>query len=127
MGTLLVSIFLSIPLVGAFAMFALGISVIYRASRVLNLAHGAMAMVPAYVFYTLAEKAHIPTPVSLVLAVATGALLGVGVERVFVNRLRGQGPTAQTVGTVAVTGLLIALPYGSGADWTRETQRSAER
>ena len=109
MITLLLSIFLSIPLIGAFVMFALGISAIYRASRVLNLAHGAMAMVPAYVFYTLVAKASVPMLLALPLAVASGALLGVGVERIFVRRLRAQGPTAQTVGTVAVAGLLIAL------------------
>jgi ABC-type branched-subunit amino acid transport system ATPase component/branched-subunit amino acid ABC-type transport system permease component len=103
-----VNVFLSIPLVGAFAMFALGIAVIYRASRVLNLAHGAMAMVPAYVFYSLA-RAGVPIVVDLPLAIVSGALLGVLVERVFVRRLRPQGPTAQTVGTVAVAGLLIAL------------------
>src|SRR4028118_1472099 len=38
MSDLLVYLFLSIPLIGAFAMFAMGISVIYRASRALNLA-----------------------------------------------------------------------------------------
>src|SRR2546425_774620 len=90
-------------------MFALGISVIYRASRVLNLAHGAMAMIPAYVFFTLVSKAGVPTLLALPVAVISGAALGVGVEMVFVRRLRPQGPTAQTVGTVAVTGLLIAL------------------
>lgn len=100
--------FLSIPLIGAFAMFAIGISVIYRASRVLNLAHGAMAMIPAYLFYTL-DKGGLPKLVAFPLAVFSGALLGVLVERVFVRRLRAQGPTAQTVGTVAVTGLLIAV------------------
>jgi ABC-type branched-subunit amino acid transport system ATPase component/branched-subunit amino acid ABC-type transport system permease component len=99
---------LSIPLIGAYAMFALGISVIYRASRVLNLAHGAMAMVPAYVAYSLVQ-AGVPIGIALFLAVIFGAALGVGVEFVFVRRLRPQGPTAQTVGTVAVTGLLIAL------------------
>src|SRR5689334_15177713 len=109
MSQLLLSIFLSIPLIGAFAMFALGISVIYRASRVLNLAHGAMAMVPAYVFFTLVTKAGVPTLLALPIAVVARALLGVLVEMVFVRRLRPQGPTAQTVGTVAVTGLLIAL------------------
>ena len=108
MGDLLVYAFLSIPLIGAFAMFALGISVIYRASRVLNLAHGAMAMVPAYLFYTFTQKG-IPMPIALVLAVVSGGVLGIAVERIFVRRLRPQGPTAQTVGTVAVTGLLIAL------------------
>ena len=107
MKTIFVYTFLSIPLIGAFSMFALGISVIYRASRVLNLSHGAMAMIPAYVFYSL-MTAEIPMFVSLSLSVLTGALLGILVERVFVRRLRAQGPTAQTVGTVAVTGLLIA-------------------
>jgi sulfate-transporting ATPase len=107
-GNLLVYAFLSIPLIGAFAMFALGISVIYRASRVLNLSHGAMAMFPAYMFYTMI-KAGIPMWLALPTGVAIGAILGVAVERIFVRRLRAQGPTAQTVGTVAVTGLLIAL------------------
>jgi ABC-type branched-subunit amino acid transport system ATPase component/branched-subunit amino acid ABC-type transport system permease component len=108
MSDLLLYGFLSIPLIGAFAMFALGISVIYRASRVLNLSHGAMAMFPAYLFHTLVQHGFGLIP-SLILGVVSGALLGVGVERIFVRRLRPQGPTAQTVGTVAVTGLLIAL------------------
>ncbi len=108
MSDFLVYGFLSIPLIGAFALFALGISVIYRASRVLNLAHGAMAMLPAYIYYSLTSKG-VPSLFALVLSVISGALLGVIVERVFVRRLRNQGPTAQTVGTVAVTGLLIAL------------------
>jgi ABC-type branched-subunit amino acid transport system ATPase component/branched-subunit amino acid ABC-type transport system permease component len=99
---------LSIPLVGAYAILALGISVIYRASRVLNLAHGAMAMAAAYVADSLA-LAGLPIGVALAVAVAFGAALGVAVEAVFVRRLRPQGPTAQTVGTVAVTGLLISL------------------
>jgi ABC-type branched-subunit amino acid transport system ATPase component/branched-subunit amino acid ABC-type transport system permease component len=101
--------FLTIPLLGAYAMFALGITAIYRASRVLNLAHGAMATLPAYVFYTLVETAGMHSLVALPLAIISGALLGVGVELLFVRRLRPQGATAQTVGTVAVTGLLVAL------------------
>jgi ABC-type branched-subunit amino acid transport system ATPase component/branched-subunit amino acid ABC-type transport system permease component len=116
MERLLVFAFLSIPLVGAFAMFSLGIVVIYRASRVLNLAHGAMAMAPAYAFHALTE-AGLPTFAALPLGVMVGGALGVVVEWGFVRRLRGQGPTAQTVGTVAVTGLLIALIgkiYGTG-------------
>ena len=108
MRDLVVYTFLSVPLIGAFAMFALGITVIYRASRVLNLAHGSMAVVPAYLYYTF-DSAGLPVWAALPLAVATGALLGVVVERVFVRRLRPQGATAQTVGTIAVTGLLIAL------------------
>ena len=108
MPAILTYALLSIPLIGAYAIFALGISVMYRASRVLNLAHGAMAMLPAYLMYSMV-KANIPMPIALVLGIAAGALLGVGVEFIFIRRLRAQGQTAQTVGTVAVTGLLIAI------------------
>jgi ABC-type branched-subunit amino acid transport system ATPase component/branched-subunit amino acid ABC-type transport system permease component len=108
MTRLLLCTFLSIPLIGAYVLFSIGIVVIYRASRVLNLAHGAMAMFPAYLYYTFTGHG-IPRLVAIILAIAAGALLGVAVEALFVRRLRAQGPTAQTVGTVAVTGLLIAL------------------
>src|SRR4051794_14661575 len=108
---------LSLPLIGAYLMFAVGIVVIFRASRVLNLAHGAMAMLPAYVTYSFAKHG-VPTLIALVLGVASGALLGMLVERMFVRPLARQGPTAQTVGTVAVFGLVVAAVaqfYGSGS------------
>lgn len=105
--TVFVNLLLSMPLVGAYALFALGVVVIYRASRVLNLAHGAMAMLPAYIGYALASS--IPTFAAVILAVASGGLLGVGVERLVVRRLRAVSQTAQTVGTVAVLALIIAI------------------
>ena len=98
---------LSLPLVGAYAMLALGLVVIFRASKVLNLAHGAMAMVPAYVVYGLVVSG-LPALAALPVGVVSGALLGILVERWFVRPLRSQGPTAQTVGTVAVYGLSVA-------------------
>ena len=104
----LVSIVLSLPLVGAYAIFAIGIVLIYRASRMLNLAHGAMAMVPAYLLYGMV-RAGIPVPVALPLGILAGAALGLAVEKVFVGRLRADGPTAQTVGTVAALGILVAV------------------
>jgi ABC-type branched-subunit amino acid transport system ATPase component/branched-subunit amino acid ABC-type transport system permease component len=108
MISVLVSLVLSLPLVGAYAIFAIGIVLIYRASRMLNLAHGAMAMFPAYLLYELVGRG-LPTVVALPVAVAAGAALGLAVERVFVSRLRADGPTAQTVGTVAVLGILVAI------------------
>lgn len=104
---LLVNVILTTPLVGAYTMFALGIVFIYRGSKVLNLAHGAMAMVPAYVAYSVAGG--IGTIPATVLAVMVGAALGLVVERGIVRRLRQVSATAQTVGTVGALGLLIAL------------------
>ncbi|MDT7538749.1 MAG: branched-chain amino acid transport system ATP-binding protein [Actinomycetota bacterium] len=99
---------LAVPLMAAYAMFALGIVLIYRASRVLNLAHGVMAMLPSYVVVELHNHG-LPLPVALVAGVASGALLGALVELVFVRRLRRISETAQTVGTVAVFGLVVAF------------------
>ena len=107
LNDLYVNIVLTTPLVGAYTMFALGIVFIYRGSKVLNLAHGAMAMFPAFIGYSLAP--HIRVIPATVVAVAFGGVLGLLVERTVVRRLRPGGSTAQTVGTVGALGLLIAL------------------
>jgi branched-chain amino acid transport system permease protein len=104
----LTQLLLATPLVAAYALFALGIVLIYRASRVLNLAHGVMAMLPAYVTHEL-RSSGVSMLAAVLVGVAAGALLGAAVEAVFVRRLRGVSPTAQTVGTVAVFGIVVAL------------------
>jgi sulfate-transporting ATPase len=104
----LIYLLLSLPLVGAYAILGIGIVVIFRASRVLNLAHGAMAMLPAYVVYDLAKHG-IPMVLAVPVAIASGGGLGMLTERVFVRPLRRQGPTAQTVGTIAMFGLVVSL------------------
>jgi ABC-type branched-subunit amino acid transport system ATPase component/ABC-type branched-subunit amino acid transport system permease subunit len=105
---LLVYLLLSLPLVGAYAMLAIGIVVIFRASRVLNLAHGAMAMLPAYLLYDMSRHG-VPMIIGVPIAVASGGALGVLTERIFIRTLRRQGPTAQTVGTIAMFGLVVAF------------------
>ncbi|MHB8718210.1 MAG: branched-chain amino acid ABC transporter permease [Candidatus Dormibacteria bacterium] len=105
---LLLYLVLALPLVGAYTLLGLGITVIYQASRVLNLAHGAMAMAGAYVTYE-AFHVHLPLPLAVLLGVAAGAVLGLLLERFFVRRLRRSGATTQTVGTVAVLTLTVAV------------------
>lgn len=111
---------LSLALVGAFALFAVGIVLIYQASRLLNLAHGAMGTLPAYIAYSLVHHG-VPMIAALPVAVLAGAVTGLAVERVFVRPLRRQGPTAQTVGTVAAFGLITALV---GKIWGTATLRA---
>ena len=74
---LVVNVVLTTPLVGAYMMFALGIVFIYRGSKVLNLAHGAMAMFPAYVAYALAGT--IGVYPAAIVALMTGGAIGLGV------------------------------------------------
>jgi branched-subunit amino acid ABC-type transport system permease component len=108
MRTFLLYVVLSLPLVGAYALLGLGITVIYQASRVLNLAHGAMAMSGAYATYQFA-KWHVPLPAAVAGGIVAGGLLGILVERLFVRQLRSSGPTTQTVGTVAALSFAIAI------------------
>jgi len=112
------SILLSMPLVGAYAIFGLGIVVIYQASRVLNLAHGGQAMFSGYLYLAMTEWG-IPPIIALVFGVALGGGLGYLVERVFVRPLRKVSDTAQTVGTVAAFGLFVAVAsqiWGTGGN-----------
>jgi branched-subunit amino acid ABC-type transport system permease component len=108
MQTLFVIVLLSLPKIGAYAIFAVGIVLMYRASRILNLAHGAMAMVPAYVVYTFSQVG-VPVLFAVPLGIAAGAGLGLGVERVFIRRLHRETESVQTVATVAALGFLVAV------------------
>lgn len=108
MKLLLTNLLLALPLIGAYAVFGLGIVVTYQSSRVLNLAHGAMAMFPAYLAFE-ATKRGLPVPLGLLVGAVAGGALGVIVERGVLRPLRPRGPTVQTVGTVAVLGMLIAI------------------
>lgn len=104
----LTHLILSMPLVGAYSMFAIGIVVIYRSSRVLNLAHGAMAVIPAYMSFSLVN-AGLPLILALPAGIVAGSAIGLIVERVFIRGLRHMSVTAQTVGTVAVLSVATAL------------------
>ena len=108
METLLVIVLLSLPKVGAYAIFAIGITLMYRASRILNLAHGAMAMVPAYLVYE-SVGAGVPLALAVPIGLLGGAALGVGIQRVFIRRLRKETPSVQTVATVAALGFLVSV------------------
>ncbi|MGQ0432459.1 MAG: branched-chain amino acid ABC transporter permease [Microthrixaceae bacterium] len=108
METLLVIVLLALPKVGAYAIFALGITLMYRASRILNLAHGAMAMVPAYLVYEIVG-AGVPLLLAVPLGLICGALLGVAIQRIFIRRLRRETSSVQTVATVAALGFLVSV------------------
>lgn len=113
---LLTFLLLALPLVGAYSIFGLGIVVIFRASKILNLAHGAMAMVSAYLFYSLTQG-NLPMWVAFPISVAAGGVLGVSIERIFVRPLKKVSATAQTVGTVAAFGIMVSVAgkiWGTG-------------
>lgn len=101
-----------------YSLVALGIALVYRATRVFNFAQGELGTVPAFVAYlatvgwTLSEGAQ---PVqsrlwwALPLAIAAGVVLAIVVNLVVMRPLASAPPVIGLVATVGVALLLVAL------------------
>lgn len=90
-----------------YALVALGVVVVYRVSRVVNLAQGAIGVFSAFVFhYVLMGDLGLPVAVATVGAIAVGAGLGAAVEVVAVRPVRQRGALATLMAT---TGALLLL------------------
>lgn len=103
-----------------YSLVALGIALVYKATRVLNFAHGEIGTSAAFVAYVIivggdlaggAVSRGFGLWAGSVVALGAGALLAIGVN-VLVDRLRPSGAVIQLVGTVVVALLLIALQTG---------------
>ncbi|MBT2529495.1 ATP-binding cassette domain-containing protein [Streptomyces sp. ISL-99] len=105
----------------AAALTGIGLIVTYRATGVLNLAHGAIAMVCAYVLRQLAVEWDWPLPLAaavtlVVVAPGIGLLLDRAVFRPLA--VLGSGPAQTLVASIGVFVLLVggaALLWGTGA------------
>ena len=98
-----------------YALAALGLVVVYRATRVLNFAHGAMGMLSAYVFGRWLHEAAAPrlsTPVALVLTILFAIALGLVVERIVIRPLKDAPALTKVIATLA---FLTVLQYLAGA------------
>jgi len=109
------SLFLSLLIGGltigaVYALVALGVVVIYRISRVVNLAHGGMGVFATFVYhYTFIRDLGLPVAVAFVLTLLVGAALGVVVERCFVGPVRHRGTLITLTMTVGVLLMLTEL------------------
>ena len=100
-----------------YALAALGLVIVYRATRILNFAHGAMGMFSTYIFgRTLYDPAapRMPIAVALMLTLVFAAVLGLAVERVVMRPLRDAPILTKVIATLA---LLTVLQFLAGAIW----------
>lgn len=115
---------LGLPIAGLFALIAAGVVMIYRASRVLNLAQGAMAMFTAYILYWLTNDSrgpHLPVVIALVLALGFAAGLGWALERFLLRPLRDRPLLVSVIMTIGALALLTAL---AGSIWGYDRQNA---
>ncbi|WP_026454931.1 branched-chain amino acid ABC transporter permease [Saccharomonospora iraqiensis] len=88
-----------------YAAFALALVLIWRSTRVINFAQGAMGMFTTYLALMLIENGQ-PYWVGFAAALVGGLLLGATVERVVIRPVEG-GPELNAV--IVTLGLFIAL------------------
>jgi branched-chain amino acid transport system permease protein len=99
---------------GIYALAALGLTIIFKTSNVVNFAYGAMATMVAMVAWTVHTGLGLPTAVAWVLAILGGAALGVVSEASFLRRVEG---TAPIVSIVMTLGLLLLVEGLTGVIW----------
>lgn len=77
-------------LCGLYSLVALGLVIIYKSSRVLNLAHGGFLMLLSFMACSAAEQIGLPMWLSIVIVLVISIGLGFVVERVILRPLTGQ-------------------------------------
>lgn len=86
-----------------YAIIALGYTMVYGISKMLNFAHGDVIMVGAYISFVTTSYMHLPGWASVVVAVALCTALGILIERLAYKPLRGAGSLAVLITAIGVS------------------------
>ena len=94
---------------GLYALFACGLSLMFGVMKVVNLAHGDLAVIAAYVALGVITVTHIPALWSFVIVVPIMAVLGYGLQRTLIQAALDRGVLI----TLLVTfGLSVVIENG---------------
>lgn len=100
-----------------YALLALGIVLIFKATEVFNLSTGGLLMAGAYIFYLFFAQLGLPIWLCLVLLIITAVFLGLAIERLTMRPLIGQPVIAPVIVTLALwiflEGVVVAI-WGGG-------------
>jgi branched-chain amino acid transport system permease protein len=107
-----------------YALIAVGFAVLYKSTKILNLAHGELVLFGGYLAIALTTAAgHLPAPLAFGLGVAgtlvAAAALGFGVERAVMRPLFGQPLLSVIIVTLALGYVIRGVMVGI---WSGETR-----
>ncbi len=100
-----------------YALSALGFVLIYKSSKVLNIAHGQFIAAGAFITYALTVWMHIPIFLSFLISMVVTFFVAMSVERIFLRRLIGEpiiSVIMVTIGLMSILdGLIYLTPFGT--------------
>lgn len=108
---------------GLYALAALAFVIVYKATRVVNIAIGEFLMMGAYVFYAFAAGMAWPVWAAIAGAVALSAALGALVERLTIRPMLGESPISVFMITVGLASILVGVVE---LIWTADQRRLPE-
>ena len=104
---------------GLYALFATGLSLAFGVMRFVNLAHGDLAILAAFLTLSLSRTTHLNPLVALVIVLPIAFLFGYVLQRVVFDRVVGVDPAFQIVATF---GLGIVIQNLLLEKYTADTQ-----
>ena len=108
---------------GLYALTGLAFVLIYKATRVVNIAIGEMLMMGAYFFLALTTSAALPVWLAIPGALLMCAAMGAVVERTLIRPMLGESPISSFMVTVGLGSVLVGLVE---LIWTADQQRLVE-
>jgi branched-chain amino acid transport system permease protein len=104
---------------GLYALLATGLSLSFGVMRFVNLAHGDVAVLSAFMAFSTARTFHVNPLFALLLVIPGGFVLGLLVQRYVFDRLIGGDPSLQIVATF---GLSIVIQNALWKKYTADTR-----
>ena len=95
-----------------YGLMALGLTVIWGAMRLLNLAHGSLYLVGGYVAWTVVNRLSMPIEAAVPISIAGAAIAGLLMYGLFIRPLVGK-PGWDSATLIATVGVGIALEAGA--------------
>jgi len=108
---------------GLLALTGLAFVIIYKATRVVNLAIGEMLMVSAYLFFALAASMALPIWAAILGTVIASGAIGALVERTMIRPMLGESPISTFMVTVGLSSILVGIVE---LVWTADPRRLPE-
>jgi branched-chain amino acid transport system permease protein len=105
---------------GLYAMFAAGLSLIFGVMRLVNIAHGDLIVLAAYIALVTTETLGIGPLPSLLIVVPLMALIGYGLQRLILNRTLGDDLLPPLLVTF---GLSVIIQNGLLEIFTADSQK----
>ncbi len=105
---------------GLYALAALAFVLVYKATRVVNIAIGEMLMMGAYLFFTFTAMWALPLWLAIPAAVLASGALGALIERTIIRPLLGEPPISVFMVTVGLASVLVGIVE---MIWTADQRR----